>query len=539
MYYITYNNVLLWERGNPTVGLINPKLTMKVNRVSSLTFTMPTDHPLYGQLEMMLPNVRIYKDYELIFKGRIYDIMKDINGNLNVSVENEMAYLLDTVVAPYNIDGNISDFFTYFLNEHNTRATETQQIQIGECTVTGNGNRWSDYYHNTFDTLTGKLLDTVGGYMYLYYGANEVPILGYYDDGLSVATQRIQYGENLQSYFVDSNAKGFATAVVPLGAIMDGSIRGERITIASVNNGSDSLINNELAQTYGVIYAPTTETTFDELDDPARIKERGLEVLANKIKYADSVTLSAIDLAYIDPNYDKWKLFDKIVFVDRDSEMFSYVLTEMSVSLNDPFNTTITLGSNTLSYIGDTNHRIETTENRVNGLESSMKSVAYNVATETIANNTSILQSAEAIIISALREYAKTSSVEELRESVNTTLSLLANELRLDFNTTTERIQNLDDSTRASFEQIKRYIRFVDGAIVLGTSDSSVKLKIMNDKLFFFAGADNTMSVDSALAYFETDELVVSNITALTHLTIGSFYFQPEANGSMSLVFNG
>lgn len=539
MYYITYNNVLLWERGNPTVGLINPKLTMKVNRVSSLTFTMPTDHPLYGQLEMMLPNVRIYKDYELIFKGRIYDIVKDINGNLNVSVENEMAYLLDTVVAPYNIDGNVSDFFTYFLNEHNTRATETQQIQIGECTVSGNGNRWSDYYHNTFDTLTGKLLDTVGGYMYLYYGANEVPILGYYDDGLSVATQRIQYGENLQSYFVDSNAKGFATAVVPLGAIMDGSIRGERITIASVNNGSDSLINNELAQTYGVIYAPTTETTFDELDDPARIKERGLEVLANKIKYADSVTLSAIDLAYIDPNYDKWKLFDKIVFVDRDSEMFSYVLTEMSVSLNDPFNTTITLGSNTLSYIGDTNHRIETTENRVNGLENSIKSIAYNVATETIANNTSILQSAEAIILSALREYAKTSSVEELRESVNTTLSLLANELRLDFNTTTERIQNLDDSTRASFEQIKRYIRFVDGAIVLGTSDSSVKLKIMNDKLFFFAGADNTMSVDSALAYFETDELVVSNITALTHLTIGSFYFQPEANGSMSLVFNG
>lgn len=539
MYYITYNNVLLWERGNPTVGLINPKLTMKVNRVSSLTFTMPTDHPLYGQLEMMLPNVRIYKDYELIFKGRIYDIVKDINGNLNVSVENEMAYLLDTVVAPYNIDGNVSDFFTYFLNEHNTRATETQQIQIGECTVSGNGNRWSDYYHNTFDTLTGKLLDTVGGYMYLYYGSNEVPILGYYDDGLSVATQRIQYGENLQSYFVDSNAKGFATAVVPLGAIMDGSIRGERITIASVNNGSDSLINNELAQTYGVIYAPTTETTFDELDDPARIKERGLEVLSNKIKYADSVTLSAIDLAYIDPNYDKWKLFDKIVFVDRDSEMFSYVLTEMSVSLNDPFNTTITLGSNTLSYIGDTNHRIETTENRVNGLESSIKSVAYNVATETIANNTSILQSAEAIIMSALREYAKTSSVEELRESVNTTLSLLANELRLDFNTTTERIQNLDDSTRASFEQIKRYIRFVDGAIVLGTSDSSVKLKIMNDKLFFFAGADNTMSVDSALAYFETDELVVSNITALTHLTIGSFYFQPEANGSMSLVFNG
>lgn len=539
MYYITYNNVLLWERGNPTVGLINPKLTMKVNRVSSLTFTMPTDHPLYGQLEMMLPNVRIYKDYELIFKGRIYDIVKDINGNLNVSVENEMAYLLDTVVAPYNIDGNISDFFTYFLNEHNTRATETQQIQIGECTVSGNGNRWSDYYHNTFDTLTDKLLDTVGGYMYLYYGANEVPILGYYDDGLSVATQRIQYGENLQSYFVDSNAKGFATAVVPLGAIMDGSIRGERITIASVNNGSDTLVNNELAQTYGVIYAPTTETTFDELDDPARIKERGLEVLANKIKYADSVTLSAIDLAYIDPNYDKWKLFDKIVFADRDSEMFSYVLTEMSVSLNDPFNTTITLGSNTLSYIGDTNHRIETTENRVNGLENSIKSVAYNVATETIANNTSILQSAEAIIMSALREYAKTSSVEELRESVNTTLSLLANELRLDFNTTTERIQNLDDSTRASFEQIKRYIRFVDGAIVLGTSDSSVKLKIMNDKLFFFAGADNTMSVDSALAYFETDELVVSNITALTHLTIGSFYFQPEANGSMSLVFNG
>lgn len=539
MYYITYNNVLLWERGNPTVGLINPKLTMKVNRVSSLTFTMPTDHPLYGHLEMMLPNVRIYKDYELIFKGRIYDIVKDINGNLNVSVENEMAYLLDTVVAPYNIDGNVSDFFTYFLNEHNTRATETQQIQIGECTVTGNGNRWSDYYHNTFDTLTGKLLDTVGGYMYLHYGANEVPILGYYDDGLSVATQRIQYGENLQSYFVDSNAKGFATAVVPLGATMDGSIRGERITIASVNNGSDTLVNNELAQTYGVIYAPTTETTFDELDDPARIKERGLEVLANKIKYADSVTLSAIDLAYIDPNYDKWKLFDKIVFVDRDSEMFSYVLTEMSVSLNDPFNTTITLGSNTLSYIGDTNHRIETTENRVNGLENSIKSIAYNVATETIANNTSILQSAEAIIMSALREYAKTSSVEELRESVNTTLSLLANELRLDFNTTTERIQNLDDSTRASFEQIKRYIRFVDGAIVLGTSDSSVKLKIMNDKLFFFAGADNTMSVDSALAYFETDELVVSNITALTHLTIGSFYFQPEANGSMSLVFNG
>lgn len=87
--------------------------------------------------------------------------------------------------------------------------------------------------------------------------------------------------------------------------------------------------------------------------------------------------------------------------------------------------------------------------------------------------------------------------------------------------------------------EIYKYIKFVDGSIILAAEgENTYKLKLMNNVLFFYQGNDAVTDYETqAIAYFSTDGLVVKNLTATNTLAIGNFYWKPEDNGSLSLVY--
>ncbi len=88
-------------------------------------------------------------------------------------------------------------------------------------------------------------------------------------------------------------------------------------------------------------------------------------------------------------------------------------------------------------------------------------------------------------------------------------------------------------------QETQSYIRFINGGIVLGRADSDIKLRIENNIQYFYTGDDYGTTKENAIAYFSDGQLVVKNVTAKNTLTLGGFYWFPDSNGSLSLIYNG
>jgi hypothetical protein len=90
--------------------------------------------------------------------------------------------------------------------------------------------------------------------------------------------------------------------------------------------------------------------------------------------------------------------------------------------------------------------------------------------------------------------------------------------------------QDLDaaaNGTDAQFEEIRKYIRFPDGKILLGQVGNELELEIANDRISFLQdGAE--------VAYFSNRKLYVTDAEILHSLQLGAFAFMPRANGNLS-----
>ena len=87
----------------------------------------------------------------------------------------------------------------------------------------------------------------------------------------------------------------------------------------------------------------------------------------------------------------------------------------------------------------------------------------------------------------------------------------------------------MDDYSRRQFTELRQYIRFEAGNIILGEAGNEITLRIENDRVSFLdAGAE--------VAYFSDKQLHVLDGRFLNWLRIGAFAWIPRANGNLSLV---
>lgn len=540
-YRVYYDDILLYDPVMTEYKLIEPKWETELSKVGSFTFTIPVTHPNFEFLELMKPLIKIYRDGVLKFKGRIYKMENDFYGNRKCTCEDLMGFLNDSLIAPFSFHGTTGDLFRQLITWHNDRSAPSQQIIIGN--VVGEDEveivRWQETYKPTLEALKGKILDKFGGYLKLRYDVNENPVLDFLQEITDTCQQHVTYGINLANHIIDENAKDFATAVVPLGIKHDEldpeSHDETRVTIEEVNGGLDYLVNEDLASIYGVIYQKPSLTTHPMVVLPTTLLERGKEDLIRAVVYKKSVTVTMADLGFIEdvnsPETGQNIIIDSI----PHGGTISYLLRAMSVDISDPAMTEIVLGDEKESFLLKTQRDISDVSQRVTNIENTLITEAQTIAQTTIENNTSILQSAEQIILQALQNYVRTSDYETTVQTITTQFSVMNGIIEANFNTTTENFNGV----QGQFANIEKYIRFINGDIVLGNSESAVKLRISNDILYFFTGADDNTDLANALAYFSNGELVVRDVNALHSLTIGNFYWQPENNGSLSLVYNG
>ena len=126
---------------------------------------------------------------------------------------------------------------------------------------------------------------------------------------------------------------------------------------------------------------------------------------------------------------------------------------------------------------------------------------------------TNFATTASDIMFEAVKEYVKTSDLEVFRKEISTQFTQTAESIEMTFNQVVQRIEDLTDDTNGEFSEIKSYIRFEDGNIILGKDDNPLILTLKNNRISF-------TSADQEVAYFSDNRMFVSNVTITTSADI-------------------
>ena len=488
-------------------------------------------------LEKLKSRIKVYRDDTLIWVGRAIEDERDLYENRWVMAEGVLSFLLDSILRPFTMEGTASEIWTYILAAHNTQVNVNQRIGIGTCDLTGSVSIATKEYLSAWQVLKTFLLDTLGGYLIVRYDENENPILDYLADVPDTSTQRIEFGENLIDLVLSKSASETYTACVPLGAALRDidpeSESDARLTIESVNEGQESLIDAALAAEYGVIFAPSALTTWDDITDATVLMNKGRDWLnGTGARFKLTIKLSAVDLHNADASVESFRFLDKVVVsCGTLCSEETYVLSELTIPLNNPASTDIVLGDSCPSLIGEEIRQNTSVKNRIESIESDYTTHGEikEIVQEQITQNTSILQSAQQIIMTALEDYVRSQDFVALQNTIQTSFSIMAGTIEANFTETASRISTLNGETSQQFESVRSFIRLISSGIVIGKSTSAIKLKLENDILYFFAGSEDSVTTESAIAYFSSGKLYVNDVQVLSSLRIGSFTWVPES----------
>ena len=537
MYRILCDSFVLYDPRLPDLFVLDPDLTQKKNEPGELTFTIPKAHPHYGVIEKLKSRIKVYRDVTLIWIGRVIEDERDLYENRRVVVEGALAFLLDSILRPFTMDGMASEIWEQLLVLHNAQVNDNQRLVIVSCDISGAVSVSTKDYLSTWQVLKTCLFDPLGGYLIARFDENENPILDYLTDVPDTSTQRIEFGENLIDLVLSKSASDTYTACIPLGAALKDidpeSESDARLTIESVNEGQDFLVDSALSAEYGVIFAPIGLTTWDTITDATMLMNQGRDWL-NGIgaRFNQTIKLSAVDLHNAEANVESFRFLDKVVIsCGTLCPEETYVLSELSIPLNNPASTGIVLGDSRPSLIGEEVRNNASVKNRIESIEADYTTHGEikEVVQEQVSQNTSILQSAQQIILSALEDYVRSQDFVALQNTVQTSFSIMAGTIEANFTETASRISTLNGETSQQFESVRSFIRLISSGIVIGKSTSAIKLKLENDILYFFSGSEDSVTTESAIAYFSAGKLFVNDVQVLTSLRIGSFAWVPES----------
>lgn len=138
-----------------------------------------------------------------------------------------------------------------------------------------------------------------------------------------------------------------------------------------------------------------------------------------------------------------------------------------------------------------------------------------------------IAKTADEIVLTVSEQYALKSDTDRLVSEISTQIEQTNEDVTIRFNQFSADIEDIVNGTDAEFELIRKYIRFVDGSIMLGEMGNELELKISNDRISFLQ--DNV-----EVAYFSDNKLYVTDGHFINSLQLGEFAFIPRANGNLS-----
>lgn len=527
MYRVYCDNQLIYHTKLENLKIFNPTVDLELNKTGAFDFTIYPDHPYYSRIQKLKSIITIFQDDFLMFRGRVLDDEVGWHNEKAIICEGDMAFLLDSILRPFSFSGTPAEFLAYVLSLHNAQVDAVKHFQIGNVTVEGYVNYDAADYITTKETLDKELVEQFGGYLMTRF-VDGVAYVDFLKEINLLAPQAIKFGKNLLDLKRIRKGEEIATVVIPLGAKTkdeEGKDTNHRLTIASVNGGADFIQDEAAITQFGII---VKSVIFEDITDAAELKLKGQAYLADSVNQWETIELTAADLATMDKDITSFHLGTQVRAESKPHGLDQlFQVSKLSIKLLDPVANKITLGKAVQGFS-------EAVKGISNGqgvilqaVEKSAQAAAeavYNVEQNLLAS----IQVSEQNIQSVVAEnYYLKEDTDALVSSVSTEIEQTKNSFEIQFNQFSADIEAVATGADAEFEEIRKYIRFVDGQILLGEVGNELELQISNDRISFLQdGAE--------VAYFSNRKLYVTDAEILHSLQLGNFAFMPRANGNLS-----
>ncbi|MEI3374601.1 MAG: hypothetical protein V8R00_01445 [Coprococcus catus] len=122
--------------------------------------------------------------------------------------------------------------------------------------------------------------------------------------------------------------------------------------------------------------------------------------------------------------------------------------------------------------------------------------------------NSNIEETGEAIKSSVYEKVYLKDDVDTLLSSVNTEVEQTKTSWQVTFNQLVKQLNDYSDGSDAAFDEIRKYIRFEDGNILLGNSSSPLILRIRNDRIQFLQNGYEVAYISDQRMYNTTCEII-------------------------------
>lgn len=527
MYKIYNNDTLIYDSTLADYIIGKGQITKEVNKSGSFVFSLYNSSPFYNAIQKMKSIVRVYKGDELIFRGRPINESISFIKDKTFTCEGELSFFLDSIQRPYEFTGTPEELFRQFVENHNAQVDEDKRFTVGTVTVTDPNDyivRSNSAYENTLTNIQKRLVDTLGGYIFIT-GPENARVINWYAETPYRSSQGIQFGENLLDFTKTNKTEEIATAIIPLGAEIENEDGTKtRLTIVDINDGIDYVYDAEAVATYGWIFK--TET-WDDVTDANNLKRKAETLLADRIKQSITIEVSSIDLSLMDRSIESF-IFGSYIPIESAPHNLDddFLLEKQSIDLLKPDNDKITLGYSFKSF----SDKLVENDVKNNNLAQKIEIIEGNyVINQTLSSEIERLQSLISQTSTEINMLVSSGYVsnDTLVSELSTLYTQLKDQFEFSFTELEQTVNSNDVYTKDEFNLIQKYIRFIDGNILLGISGNELELKIEHDRISFLQdGAE--------VAYFSNKKLYVTDSEFLNSLTIGNFAFIPRNNGNLS-----
>lgn len=548
MYQLNFEGYTLYDPRMEELTIRDVSVHLAVDEAGSMSFVIDHDHPFADQLTRMKGRLELLSDGAPIFRGRILSDTQGFDLERTVEAEGQLACLNDSIVPPFDFPGDYDGDQEYeeadnvvafwlgkLLAAHNAQVTEEQQIKLGQVTVSDPNNyiaRSSTDYATTWATITDKLTGSaLGGHLLVRY-EEDGTYLDYLEDYPLSNVQRIEFASNLLELTDEIDATDVYTAVLPTGA--------EGLTIEGLSGGD---LTEDLVQDGAVIYSKAgvarfgrivSVQTWDDVTEAANLRTKAMALLAQSgVLPLRTISVTAVDLHCTDEDIAALRVgrYTRVTSAPHGLDV-RYVPTELDPDILDPGNTRITLGAS-VQTMTDRTHQsasqlggaIDRQQAQINEQQSSLEQLAQTTSEQI----TAITQNSQQIILEALADYATTSDLETLQETISSQLSVMADQIEIRLTQTSQQIQDVGGDLQAQYDELSKYFRFTADGLVIGQEGNQLTLKVDNDRISFLDGG-------LEVAYISDKQLYITDAHFLNSLRIGNFAWMPRRSGNLSLV---
>lgn len=529
MYRAYLDNNIFFSSGSldPAVKLAEAELDLTAGAAGAFTFTVEPDNVAYGLFEKLTSIVDVYRDNELIFSGRVIDQQKGLELDDTIQCEGMLAILNDSIFRPRSYNGTLQGLVEAIINSHNDQVDTDKQLQIGNIEIT---DEYLDREYQNYESSMSRMLDLVesyGGYMTVTKAGNSL-FFNWLEDIAGLNNQGIDFGRNLLDIHQQSSAADIITVLIPLGAEMeqeDGTSK--RLTIESVNNDDDYLINQAGIDEFGIVVGVQI---WDDITTPSILKSKGQAYLNSQAVSKVSINVRAVDLAGI----EMVEVISNAVagiavagvtvvgttgqMVPADIERFaigqtipvkstahgintSFVCLEQHLNLCDPTQHQMTLGKTEKGYIGIADNRTKDNTRKIENIAADyVKNDTVNEINEQLVEQSSLIQQ-------------NANSISSAVQTINNTLAGMQSQLTL--------VQQTANSWSVFVNEngeTLTYLRVDAQGLWIGRAQDPIKLLETNTAIKFVDGDSNV------LLEINTEGIITPSVSAQEQVAFLSGY---------------